>query len=237
MTIGKRRRLHVRVWCALALLCLLVALFPIQTGITRSVVVFGSFGAWALGLFFFWRLLVCRVIFLLPIAGVVMLALMPYRIADVPSLRAAYIQALRRYEGVRYLEGGEGWLGIDGSGLVRHGLIDASLSEGWRTKDLSLLRTGAALWWYDASVKVIGEGYQGRIRNITTTASLNTLDETPILPGDLAVTEDGQHILAFLGEHTWIEADPKSGKVIVVSSPSKDPWFEMPLRIVRWYRL
>lgn len=237
MTIRKRRRIQTRVWWGLALLCVFLSVFPIQSSATRAILVFGTFGAWALGLFFFWRFVACRVLFLIPIACVVLLALIPYRIADVPRLRQAYVQALRRYEGVRYLWGGESELGVDCSGLVRRGLIDAAFSEGWRTKDLSLLRTGAALWWYDASAEALGRSYQGRTRYVGSVPSLNTAEVSRLALGDLAITLDGKHVLAYLGASEWIEADPRAGKVITVRTPSTQIWFDQPMQIVRWYRL
>lgn len=236
MTIRKRRQVQARVWWGLVLVCAVLAAIPIQSGITRAILVFGTFGAWALGLFFFWRMLVCRVLFLLPLLAVILLAMIPNRIANVDQLRRAYVDKLRHYEGTRYLWGGEGPFGIDCSGLVRRGLIDASFAEGWRTKDFSLLRTGAALWWYDASAEALGHSYQGRTRYVGMVPSLNTMELSRLLPGDLAVTLDGKHVLAYLGASEWIEADPKAGKVITVRTPSTDIWFDQPMNIVRWYR-
>ncbi len=51
----------------------------------------------------------------------------------------------------------------------------------------------------------------------------------------MAVTEDGVHILAYLGDKVWIEADPIYKKVIKVSIPETDnPWFNTPVYILRW---
>lgn len=237
MTARKRRRYQGVAWWLLVALCAAVALSPVHSPITRGILVFGGFAAWAFGLFLFWRWWACRVLFLLPLLAVVALALIPYKLADIPRLREAYTRALHRYEGTRFLVGGESPLGIDSTGLVRRALIDAAFSEGWRTKDLSLLRTGAALWWYDASAALMRAGYQGRLRPITSASRLNALDEELILPGDLAISADGQHVLAYLGERTWIEADPKRGKVVTVQAPAQVPWFDVPVRLLRWYRL
>ena len=74
-----------------------------------------------------------------------------------------------------------------------------------------------------------------RIRSITTCPLLNALDHSLILPGDLAVTEDGTHIMAYLGDKTWIAADPIQEKVTKFKIPEKtNAYFSTPMKIVRW---
>jgi len=61
------------------------------------------------------------------------------------------------------------------------------------------------------------------------------LDHTRLLPGDLAVTTNGIHIMAYLGGNRWIEADPVAARVISAKAPSDEiGWFDTPMRIVRW---
>jgi hypothetical protein len=48
----------------------------------------------------------------------------------------------------------------------------------------------------------------------------------------------GVHILAYLGDNHWIEADPTAHKVLIVQVPeSNNAWFNVPVRIVRWRTL
>ena len=64
---------------------------------------------------------------------------------------------------------------------------------------------------------------------------LSRQDHAGILPGDLAVTAGGGHIMAYLGSNVWIEADPGVGRVITVSVPCEtNAWFCEPMRIMRW---
>jgi hypothetical protein len=64
---------------------------------------------------------------------------------------------------------------------------------------------------------------------------INLLDHATFQPGDLAVTDSGIHVLAYLGDQTWIEADPGVEKVILAKSPSQDnAWLSSPVKIVRW---
>ena len=51
------------------------------------------------------------------------------------------------------------------------------------------------------------------------------------------VTANGMHVLAFLGNGLWIEADPGEMKVLRVKVPSNNPWFSAPVQLVRWCQL
>lgn len=63
---------------------------------------------------------------------------------------------------------------------------------------------------------------------------INAMNYAKLQPGDLAVTTNGIHILAYLGDHAWIEADPTVGKVIEVKTPSDNVWFSTPVKFMRW---
>lgn len=67
---------------------------------------------------------------------------------------------------------------------------------------------------------------------------INAIDSSLILPGDMAVTANGIHILAYIGENRWIEADPGVEKVIVVEVPDEtNHWFNTPVVLIRWNQL
>jgi hypothetical protein len=151
------------------------------------------------------------------------------------DLRRSAATCMTSYAGTRYRWGGEGWFGIDCSGLVRRGMIEADLRQGLRTFDPQLVRRGIDLWWHDCSARQLGESYRSVTRQLFTVTSINLTDPARFLPGDMAVTEDGSHVMAYLGNSTWIEAHPDPGKVIMVKVPSQDnPRFQIPVKIVRW---
>jgi len=162
----------------------------------------------------------------------------PGRNADTQQLCNVYLRSLQTYEGTRYIWGGENTLGIDCSGLVRAGLIKANVEQGLLTLNPELVRFGLSLWWHDCSAKALGEEYRGLTRRITSSPSINLLGNSKTQPGDIAVTTSGVHVLAFLGNDEWIEADPDLKKVVVVKAPSKEnPWFDEPVQIMRWTEL
>ncbi|MBS0660915.1 MAG: C40 family peptidase [Verrucomicrobia bacterium] len=150
------------------------------------------------------------------------------------ALRAANVEALRGYDGVAYRWGGENSRGIDCSGLVRRGLIGACLRRGLATGNAVLVRHAAWLWWHDASARDLGAGGAQTFVRFEA-GSVREIEPNQLLPGDLAVTRDGVHVLAYLGESRWIQADPQAGRVLVLSAKDlQNPWLRVPVRIVRW---
>jgi hypothetical protein len=158
-----------------------------------------------------------------------------HRPVDPPVLRSGYCAALKSYLGCRYVWGGQGYLGVDCSGLVQKGLMDALASRGLATLDPALMRESLSLYWHRTTANVIGKGYGGRTFTVTTCPNLNALDYSLLQPGDLAVTSGGDHLMAYLGSLTWIAADPGVGKVTMFTIPEqKNVYFFTPMRIVRW---
>jgi len=70
--------------------------------------------------------------------------------------------------------------------------------------------------------------------NLFRHESIAAANHSALRAGDLAVTEDGVHVLAYLGDHTWIEADPDLRKVVEIKLPTSISWFHQPVKFVRW---
>jgi hypothetical protein len=236
MTKIKSSRLLWLLWAAALMFLINVILYPVSDRLSRVVgmilLVIVWFGLVAL----LWKTGWLRNVLLAMTFLACVFAFLPQRKPPpAHTLRSEYSTALRRYDGVPYYWGGESIKGIDCSGLVRRGLIDSTFWRGIRTLDAGLVRHSARLWWRDITAEGLGQGQMGLTAHLMDARSINTLDHSKIVAGDLAVTLGGTHILAYLGDNQWIEADPGEERVIILSVPDTDnPWLKAPVSIVRW---
>lgn len=229
-----KRRYGLVFW----ILATCIILFPINNGPLRIATVGILIFALAFAIYGFRKVkpIFYGLIALALAVGIFLLT--PGKKFAADQLTESYLRALRSYEGTRYIWGGENKLGIDCSGLVRAGLIKANLQQGVLTLNPALLRRSMSLWWHDCSAKSLGEEYRGFTKRILSSAEINSLDENQILPGDIAVTKSGVHVLAYLGNHQWIEADPDLKRVIIIHTPDKkNAWGDEPVQILRWTQL
>ena len=171
-----------------------------------------------------------------PVAATAFL-LSPGKSVDNEQLRARYVESLQSLDGTPYVWGGETRTGIDCSGLVRGAMTEANLVEGIATGNPVLLRNAALLWWHDESAKALGENDRGLTQTIASAKTLNDAPYSELRPGDIAVLASGIHTLAYLGDKTWIQADPKAMRVVRTVSPTPDGWFIQDVRLLRWTQL
>lgn len=169
------------------------------------------------------------------LASIALFLNLPGRPFSKASLEQRYLADMASFDGAPYVWGGESRQGIDCSGLLRRSWQDALLKEGLLTLNPALVRAALDLWWNDTTAQQIGQGYGGRTTPVTKCPSLNTLNHSLLQPGDMAVTASGGHMLGYLGDNKWIEADPLALKVLTFSVPEKtSAWFTTPMTIVRW---
>lgn len=94
------------------------------------------------------------------------------------------------------------------------------------------------MWWRDCSARELLAGYGGRTVRTGVEGTIDRIDPARLERGDLAITADGVHCLAYLGERQWIEADPYLDRVVTRTAPDASfAWFTRPVVIVRWSRL
>ena len=228
------QRMGIAVWFGLLAALLAEATYPVTYCTLRVFVVLASLALWLGAVVLMRRRKVVAVILLLLGLSVVIFVSLPGRAPAVAELRAAYVKCLQRYEGTRYVWGGENRRGIDCSGLVREALIDADVLTGLRTLNPQPIRAAFELWWFDCSAAALRDEYRTFTCRRFTAPSINSLTNRELAVGDLAVTVDGLHVLAFVGSNTWVEADPDAMKVINVACPSDNLWFHVPVQVMRW---
>jgi hypothetical protein len=232
-----RRQIYL-LWCLALFLLVILLVQPISYAIMRLAIVLLIGAIWSGIFYLWWKRVSIRIIALIISAFFLLLVISPDRSVNTEALRSEYIHQLHTYTDTAYVWGGENRLGIDCSGLVREGLIQANLQQSIATLNPTLFRQGLAMWWFDLSALALRDGERGWTTRLFRSESINKIDLTKLLPGDLAATIDGQHILAYVGQNKWIEADPGYHKVMVVKVPYSDNfWFNVPVHTLRWQQL
>ena len=227
-------------WLVLFALLLAMHWYPIRFGTFRLLMVAGIAVCWLGFIGLLWRYKNLKRVLLVVTALGMLFLVVPGRSANPEALRQEYVRTLQSYDGTVYVWGGESRRGIDCSGLMRCALIDTNVKMGLTTFNPGLLREAFALWWNDSSAKAMKEEFQGKTRFLQTSSTLNQLDHSTIEPGDMAVTSNGVHVMAYVGNQSWIEADPselQGNKVVQVKVPSRIAWFIAPVHLMRWRQL
>lgn len=207
-------------------------------GLTKLAWLVSTAAAWAGLTTLFWKhrwtraaLLVMPLLMLLPLC-------LPGRTINAAALRDDYVRRLVKLEGTTYVWGGESRRGIDCSGLPRRAYRDALLSYGLRHANGQTIRQWAAQWWFDASARALGAGYRNNTAAVNVDGTLSTMDYAALRPGDLAVTLNGVHVLVYLGDNQWINADPGAGAVVTFDGRTgTSGWRRSLVTAHRWREL
>jgi hypothetical protein len=223
-----------RAWILSVIIVSFIALWPVEYRITRLAFIVGASFCWLGALVLCWDRKSVRVA-LFGLASIPLLALcLPGRPVDKSALALDYSRALRSFSGVRYVWGGEGFLGIDCSGLARKALIHAQILNGFRNLNGGPIRDAISLWWHDCSALALKDNFRNWTQPLFRSDNLRSANYEHLKPGDMAVTADGVHVLIYLGAKKWIEADPNENKVIELTSSAENIWLEVPVVFVRW---
>lgn len=161
--------------------------------------------------------------------------MLPGDVIDKDALRKDYVQRMANFEGTKYHWGGENSRGIDCSGLPRRALRDALLTYGISNLNGRAFRNYLEHWWFDASANALAEGYRSYTVPLGVEGTIRQMDHQNLLPGDLAVTTCGTHILAYMGNEKWIQADPGIGAVATLHARTdENSWFGSTVTTHRW---
>ncbi|OPZ87646.1 MAG: outer membrane lipoprotein [Firmicutes bacterium ADurb.Bin419] len=220
---------------ALTIGTILLAINPINRRSTNLLFIGAILALYTCFIVLSWKNKILRLIlFILPVILLSLLTINGPEI-DKEVIRSEYVKALIKYEGTKYVWGGETSLGIDCSGLVRRGLIDTYIRLGFLNISPQYIRKGIYLWYNDLSAEAIGNEYANRTVKVFSNQVLNDLDYEKIKEGDIMVTENGVHAMAYIGNREWIQADPSEQKVIIEKAPDdNNTWYKVPSKILRW---
>lgn len=155
-------------------------------------------------------------------------------------LRTYYRNRLVKLQNVKYVWGGETKDGIDCSGLARVALWQAMFKSGLMQANPRLL--GSMFWefWFrDLSAKDLLHEKYGYTRVIGKADKLAGYDTSRLKIGDMAVAGDGVHVLIYMGDDRWTEANPDDQKVVTnqATAQSRRGWFNVNVTFVRWWVL
>ncbi|MDQ2086787.1 NlpC/P60 family protein [Herbivorax sp. ANBcel31] len=239
---GKLQKVKVFVaaFMILALIALLIGLimYPINRTIVNIIILADLIAILVLCTVVFWQFKVYKGFLIFLALATVFMLFFDGKSVERDIVRNEYVEALKRYEGTEYLWGGESIRGIDCSGLVRRGLIDAYVKLGAKNFSPQYIRKAVYLWVNDFSTRVMEDGYEDLFVSIISVEGLNQFDHSMIREGDIMVTENGLHTMAYIGNDKWIQADPMHEKVIIEKAPSdSNNWYEEPAIILSWSNL
>ena len=212
-----------------------IIISPIRTKLISLFILFSPITYLLVLLFILRKKLILKIIGSIVIVFTIILFSLKNRCVSIEEIRNTYVIELIKYENTRYVWGGENINGIDCSGLVRKGMINALFKLGVRNLSSKYLYEAFKIYINDFSAKSIKEEYKNMFTKLLEIDNLNTFDHSQIMAGDILVTSNGVHTFAYVGNNKWIQADPGSNKVIVEAAPSKNnQWYEMKSVILRW---
>lgn len=216
----------------------LIPLNPVNSKILKLAFLGCIVGAWIGLMILSWRRKKLTIFALILPFIVAIPLILPGGDIDSEELRLDYVRRMSELEGTKYFWGGESSRGIDCSGLPRRAFRDALLAYGIKHFSGRAFRSYIEQWWFDASAKALGEGYRNYTSPIGTSGTIQEMDYQSLLPGDLAVTTSGVHILAYAGGGQWIQADPGIGAVATLDGRTDDNgWFSAQVTTHRWQLL
>lgn len=149
------------------------------------------------------------------------------------TINEMYVKELTFYVNTNYVWGGEGFLGIDCSGLPRSAMIKALYKYGIYYFNGKALTYATNLWWNDASAKEMLSGYKGKLQVEEAEYTINSAPPNR-QAGDLAITATGLHVMVYLDNKTIIQSDPVREKVVIDNLPSSSMWYEQKVKCAKW---
>lgn len=215
--------------------CFILKIEPINNTFRNLLFLLCLIG-FCIGLMLFvWRYKPIRFTLIALFALTAAVLILPSRPINTAELKNDYVKRVIAFESTQYIWGGESSRGIDCSGLPRRALQDSLVSYGIRKINGKALRTAMQHWWFDANANALSQGYLNYTTPLNTKGPIKDISYSKLIPGDLAVSSGGAHILVYLGEDKWSQADPGIGYVKTLNGRTdKNPWFTISSSTHRW---
>jgi len=213
----------------------IISINPINSTVLNLAFLLCTVAAWSGSIVLAWNWKPLRIaLMIVPVLLAIPFSL-PGSAIQESELRDDYVRGMTKLENTKYIWGGESSRGIDCSGLPRRAFRGALIAYGFRHADGGAFRAYLEQWWFDASAKALSEGYRNYTSPIGDKTTIREMNEQYLLPGDLAVTTSGIHVIAYAGEGKWIQADPGIGSVATLNGKTDhNQWFKVPVTLHRW---
>lgn len=229
------KRYHIIAITLLIIATIVLFINPINRTSTNLLMIMSLIALWIYSIFLIRKNKIIKITLIL--FPVILFTLLSFNgpAIDKEVIRTEYISSLKKYDGTKYLWGGETSLGIDCSGLVRRGLIDTYIRLGILNISPQYIRKGIYLWFNDLSAEALGNEYKNHTTLILSNQTVNSTDYEKIREGDIMVTTSGVHTMVYIGNQEWIQADPVKHKVFISKPPDENnPWYKASSNILRW---
>ena len=208
---------------------------PVHSGITKLGFIICLVACITGILRILWKFKLARLVPAILALLLIVFSIIPSKPIDSKKLHQLYIEQLQSFEKTPYVWGGESSVGIDCSGLPRRALRNSLITYGLTQRNKSAIFYCLEQWWFDTSAMALGHGFRNFTYKLEPHGKIKDMDHAGLLPGDLAVTESGRHVIVYLGNLQWIQADPGAGKVTIHHAHRhKNVWFNQPVYTHRW---
>ena len=231
---GPIRKIKYLALVAFIVVYIILWILPAKYTLTRTASALSLVGIYISLLLVSWRIIWVRAGLIAIMMFFAVFLILPIGEVEGQISGESYSTELKKYENTNYVWGGENFIGIDCSGLIRRPLIDLTLRESVKRINPSMLRYGLSLWYNDASARYMATGYDNRIEKLYENLTINDLKNKIVNLGDIAITVNGVHVLAYIGNNEWIQSDPTDMKVTINKSSANSPWFNQPVNIYRF---